>query len=143
MSSSERRGVKWVRQEDAEGCGVAVLAMLTGEPYAAVRARIDAEDFHGHSGDWSTNGITHITLDRYLTFHGFYRQRIYEAWRITEAWPPKPWAPVHFAQVVQPSNNTHFVVMDAEGHVLDPMREGTFSLADWPAVNNVAGLVKP
>jgi hypothetical protein len=134
--------LRWVRQEDAQGCGIAVLAMLTGESYAAVKAEIDSQDGHGHNGDWSENGVTHITLDRYLTARGFYHQRIYESWGLTD-WPPDPWAPSHFASVRQPSGNSHFVVMDAEGRVLDPMREGDFTLGDWLAVLNVVGLVRP
>lgn len=120
---------------------MAVIAMLTGRTYRDVRDQIDHEDGHGHSGDWSKNGVTHITIDRLLTEHGYYRQRVYETWR--EVWPPEPWAPVHFAQVRQPSGNAHFVVMDAEGRVFDPLREGVFTLGDWPGVNNVVGLVLP
>lgn len=30
--------VRWVKQEDAHGCGVACLAMVAGEPYERVRA---------------------------------------------------------------------------------------------------------
>lgn len=138
-------GIKWVRQEDPHGCGLAVLSMLTGTPYWRVRADIDSErgeGIHGHDGDWSKSGLSHISIDRYLTTRGFYRQRIYQGWKLGE-WPPKPWAPVHYAQVKQPSGNFHFVVMDHVGRVLDPMREGLFSLGDWPSVGNVCGLVIP
>jgi len=131
--------MRWVQQEDAEGCGLAVLAMLTDKTYAEVKAEIDSQDGHGHNGDWSQHGITHITLDRYLITQGFYLQRVYASFGISE-WPPDPWAPRHFAQVTPLSGNSHFVVMDAEGVVLDPMREGTYRLGDWTTTQNVVGI---
>lgn len=142
LAESCAQDVQWVRQEDAEGCAVAVIAMLTGLPYTAVREQIDTEEGHGHRGDWATSGVTHITVDRFLIRHGYYLQRVYEGWEITSEWPPKPWAPVHFASVKQPSGNSHFVVMRADGVVLDPLREGEFRLTDWPGVNNVVGLLR-
>jgi hypothetical protein len=142
VKAPERVTLRWVRQEDPEGCALAVLAMLTGDSYAEVKAEIEGQDFHGHNGDWSTRGLTHISIDRHLASRGFYEQRAYEAWGLS-AWPPDPWAPIHYAQVVQPSGNAHFIVMDAAGSVLDPLREGTFKLTDWQKVNNVVGLVVP
>ena len=133
--------MRWVRQEDAWGCGPATLAMLTGLTYREVRDEIDSQDAHGHDGDWSKHGVSHHTLDRFLISRGFYLQRIYR--HMATEWPPRPWSPHHFAQVEQPSRNTHFVVMEADGGVLDPMREGRFSLTDWPDLLNVVGLVRP
>jgi hypothetical protein len=34
------RTPRWVRQEDPQGCSIAVLAMLTGLPYAQVKAEV-------------------------------------------------------------------------------------------------------
>lgn len=134
-------GVVWVRQEDAEGCGLATLAMLTGKSYGEVKADIDAQDGHGHNGDWAARGVTRVSLDRYLITHGYYLQRRYAHFYEPGDWPPEPWAPVHFASVKQPSGNSHFVVMDTAGRVLDPMREGEYRLTDWPEVQNVVGLL--
>lgn len=125
------------------GCAIATLAMLTARSYAAVRAEIDAEDDHGHDGDWSSNGISHVAIDRYLIRRGLFLQRRYPSTIPWEPWPPEPFAPLHFASIVQPSGNTHFVVMDRDGVVLDPMREGAFRLTDWPGVNNVCGILRP
>lgn len=134
--------VRWVHQEDPQGCALAVLAMLTGNTYEQVKATVEGEDFHGHNGDWATRGLTHISIDRHLAACGFFHRRIYGAWGLADDWPPKPFAAIHYAQVVQPSGNQHFVVMDAEGRVYDPLREGTFTLADWPEVQSVVGLMK-
>ncbi len=132
----------WVQQEDAQGCGVAALAMLTGQTYAAVKAEMDADPWVSEGGerDWATHGLTAHVLDRYLVARGYFLRRIYGAWGIVEPWPPEPFAPLHFARVTQPSNNGHFVVMDAAGRVLDPLRDGEFRLSDWVEVQNVVGI---
>ena len=57
--------------------------------------------------------------------------------------PDAPFAPVHWAMVQQPSNNHHFVVVLADGTVLDPMQDGRHTLGEWSRVLQVCGLVKP
>lgn len=111
--------------------------------YADACSLIEASPTHGRGDDWETGGTNHMALDHVLQQHGFWWQRTYRAWESEGNWPPEPWAPIHLCQVEQPSRNAHFVVMDAWGVVLDPLREGEYRLADWPDVMNVAGLVKP
>ena len=136
--------MRLVRQRDDWGCGIAVLAMITGRTYVQVRELLDSQDGHGHDGDWSRSGITYISIDRILFAEGFAVQRTYAGWAEMDGtpWPPEPWAPVHLSQVVQPSGNGHWVVMDEDGKVLDPLRPGRHSLTDWEKINNVAGLWK-
>jgi hypothetical protein len=136
--------ITWVGQEDSNGCALAVLSMLTGTSYLEVKKEIDSQDGHGHDGDWNKKGVTHITIDRYLIDRGYYLQRIYSKFRPKDfSWPPDPWAENHFASVEQPSGRSHFVVMDCDGIVLDPLREGKYKLKDWEYINNVVGLYKP
>lgn len=137
----------WVRQEDKEGCGLAVLAMLTGQSYADVKAEVgslEAQPMEGRpipdERDWSKQGCTHYLLDRYLAGHGFFLQRRYDTY--TEL-PMEPFAPLHYASVVQLSSNHHFVAVLANGDVLDPMREGVFKLSDWSKVNQLVGVHDP
>lgn len=136
----QRSGIHWVGQTDAWGCGPAVMAMLTHEPYEAIKAEIEGQSGRAHCGDWNAEGVDHYALDEFLFARGFYSQRIYR--RMREAWPPEPWAPLHFAAVEQPSHRSHFVAMDSAGRVLDPLREGEWKLSDWPRVLNVVGLVR-
>jgi hypothetical protein len=127
----------WIGQEDTHGCGLAVLAMLTGRSYADAKVDVDAmEQRERGPRDWNVEGCTHYTLDRYLA-QRYWMQRRYVSW----GEPLVPFAPIHYASVQQPSNNAHFVVLLADGTVLDPMREGRFTLADWPGVNQVVGLL--
>lgn len=154
--------IRWVRQEHAKGCSLAVLAMITGESYDTIRAEVDQHrNSTGHSGDWDTSGIGHMDVDRVLFNHGFWTQRVFIGWyrrRLDRTnaddpvryemlpgavWPPEPWAPMHHCEVEQPNRHGHAVFMDGEGRVLDPLREGVFSLSDWPRVNNVAGIIGP
>lgn len=151
---------RWVRQVDAGGCALATFAMIAGITYGEAK-RIAADDpTTERARDWSDGGGTsHITLDWLLGLAGFYGRSEYVAWHKTRmvpedgrsgyyvakqghVWPPKPFAPIHYAQVEQPSRNSHFVVVLADGGVLDPLREGCFALTDWPEVNHVVGLVK-
>lgn len=128
--------VRWVRQEDAEGCALAVLAMLTGETYADVKAAVDGVE---GPRDWEEHGCTHHTIDRHLATRGWFWQRRYD-------WPDvplEPFAEVHHAQVLQPSGNQHFVVVLGRGAVLDPLRFGLHRLSDWPKVQQLVGLIPP
>lgn len=135
--------MRWVRQEHAGGCGPACVAMILDIAYADACALIEASPAHGDRRDWETGGTNHVALDHVLQAHGFWRQRSYRSWEPAGNWPPAPWAPVHIAQVEQPSGNAHFVVMHGAGYVLDPLREGLFRLTDWIEVLNVAGYMRP
>lgn len=141
------RPVRWVRQEDGAGCGAATLAMLTGRTYHEARDLIDS--LWPNVKDWTAdgNGSNEFDLDRCLYADGAFIQRRYSSWRdngTAAILPfPDPFAPLHYCMVRQPSNNYHFVVMLADGSVLDPMREGTFTLDEWPEVAQVVGVSPP
>lgn len=159
--NQRRPWVSWVGQEDAKGCGVAVIAMLTGRSYADIRAQIGSEVGHGRpvGADWNEHGIIEVTIDRYLQNAGYYmRERFcgyYEPDVLNEhvviggppyegGWPPPPFAPLHYAKIKQPSGNWHFVVMLDDGAVLDPLDgPNRRRLTDWPQVSKVVGLVRP
>jgi hypothetical protein len=130
-----------VSQADAEGCGIATLAMIVGDTYEAVKAHVDATELiaQGRQRDWKKEGCTHYTLDHYLGSRGFYISRRYESWGL----PMEPFAPIHYASVQQPSNRGHFVCVLANGDVLDPIREGVYKLSDWEKVNQLVGVAPP
>jgi hypothetical protein len=126
-----------VRQEDAQGCALATLAMLCDHSYEQVKATVDSWSDKPH--DWAVDGTYYATLDRYLSHEGFFMQRRYAAWSL----PLVPFTERGFASVEQPSRRNHFVAVCADGSVLDPLREGVFALTDWPAVNHLTGIVRP
>ena len=143
-SSPDTQIAAWVAQEDAEGCALATLAMICGQTYAEVKAAVTSDTvesgrWHKPDQDWDVEGATFYTLDWYLARQGFFLQRRYASWGL----PMEPFAPIHYASVEQPSKRSHFVVVLADGAVLDPLRDGRFALSDWPKVNQIVGLVKP
>lgn len=137
-SAQSVRQIRWVRQEDAEGCAIATLAMLLDRGYADVKAEIEAGPEHGSSKDWTSSGVTYYTVEWVLARAGAFVQRRYPVW----GWTMEPFAPQHYANVKQPSGRSHFVVVLADGSVLDPLREGVYSLDDWE-IQNLTGVVWP
>jgi hypothetical protein len=133
-----------VKQPEPKGCGIACLSMILGRSYDDLCKEYGrrfqdrgtnlpaVKEFLGNHG-WSS-----ISLFRYL-FINFDCEKV----NIPRAeWPPAPFAPVHIAEVKQPSGNTHFVLMRADGTVLDPLRDGEFQLKDWPEIYGVHGFWK-
>lgn len=128
--------VRWVRQEDAEGCALAILAMLTGRSYGEIKDTVNGWSEKGQ--DWSRSGTSFYTVDRLLVSEGWWMQKRYTLWNL----PIEPFAELHYASVRQPSGHHHFVVVLADGIVLDPLQEGERRLTDWPDVNYLVGLAR-
>ena len=132
--------VSLVRQEHDYGCGVACLAMVTGHTYADIHAECVKDWPNSERGlNLAERGLYSSGVEWYLATHGYCWRYVYSAWRLSE-WPPLPFAPVHIASVVQPSGNSHYVVMTPEGVVLDPLTATERRLTDWEKVNNVMGI---
>jgi hypothetical protein len=135
-----REAMELVRQEDPQGCGVAVLAMLTDQTYAKVKTDLEADEWVKHGGDWTENGIAQPVIERYLMQRRRFITHVYSK-RDAGGGPPSPFAPRHYAIVKQPSNNSHFVAVNADGSVLDPLRDGVHTFTDWDVVNCLVGVV--
>jgi hypothetical protein len=124
--------VRLVRQKHPEGCGVAAFAMLTGRTYNAAVKHLG---FDGEAIDFRN-------LRRALEMDGCFCRSVLlrgETWG--DEWPPRPFAPRHFACVTSPSGNGHYVVMNHVGVVLDPLRTGEHRLTDWKVVSEVCGVL--
>lgn len=133
MADNASTGPALVRQEHPDGCGVAAVAMVTGETYAEVVA-----DLARMGLDLSIGGLAKPHIERLLAARGYVWRTVYRAG--TLIWPPAPFAPVHIAAVrQQPSGRAHFVVMLDDARVLDPLERGT-TLDHWPEVMNVIGI---
>lgn len=130
--------VSWVKQEDSHGCGIACLAMVTGKTYTEIRSWFKRPDF-------SKEGVTFYEVDHYLTEHGY---AVARKWQVTQneernkrrdIWPALPFADVHICSV-RNEHSQHFVVMLADGMVLDPLFNTPRTLADYVEVCNVAAI---
>ena len=140
--------IRWVAQEHDRGCGFAALAMLVGKTYAQVVEEL--------TKPLLPDGFTYIPsagspiwqhMDRYLVDHGFAIARRYAEPLIAGdiyPWPPAPWVALHLCNVkvseAAPCN--HWVVMLADGAVLDPLTPEPRRLTDYWRVNNVAAVVE-
>lgn len=140
--------VRWVRQEEPHGCGLAALAMLTGQTYAATRAdfvaclRLEAEVADGL---FERHGHSFFEWDMYLTERGYAVARKFlwlRKWK-RAPWPCEPFGRVHLCEVQHSLQHCgHMVVMLADGTVLDPATAEPKRLADYWRVNSVAAVVK-
>ena len=105
------RTVRWVKQEDEHGCGVAALAMILGQTYGFVRLFFPAI---------ALRGVPTSDCAPFLRVFGYDVE-----WHTEDGsalWPPAPSARAHLC-LVQPSAllpNRHWVVMLQSGTVLDP-----------------------
>lgn len=129
-----------ITQKHSGGCGVAVAAMLVGKTYDEVlpwfsRFNLDAPD----------GGITWMTLNDYLTQHGY---AVAQRFRYDSAtnephpkWPPSPFGDVHYCQV-QTAIGAHFIVVLRDGTVLDPAVAGIRHLADYEHINSMAAVIE-
>jgi hypothetical protein len=122
-----------VLQEDAYGCGLACIAMVTGQTYQAVLADFTYRD----------HGITDWSLRDYLGDKGYAT-----IWKhpcrmstntMRENWPPALWADVHIAQVYLPAGG-HFIVVLRDGTVLDPATTQPRRWEDYPNVGNIGAI---
>lgn len=138
--------IRHILQEDANGCGPACLAMVTGTPYRQVRDwfRVRAWQNAQHDGrqltdaeresveahDFVRNGITHFEIEHYLADHGFASARMFATIRPDERrdpWPPTPIVDAYIC-AMQVTCGTHYVVWLRDGRVLDPATgETTFA----------------
>jgi hypothetical protein len=132
--------IKWVGQEDANGCCIAAVAMVTGSNYVDIRPL-----FVGHY-NWPKIFIG--DMDHVLNGLGYTVNRLYEsieAIKIASSWPPQPFADVHLCCVLplEQSPKPHMVVMQKDGTVLDPLGTGQKTkLGDYFRVFNVAAVSK-
>ena len=131
------REIAHIRQKDPYGCGVACVAMVAGVSYEDVQALL---------GNWwngRDQGMTHYVLFELLSHYGFAVQNFFRTnqlrYQPREPWPPEPVAPVSVAMTVT-AQGGHFVVWLEDGTVLDPLCEGTHTLADYEGVRQVIGV---
>jgi hypothetical protein len=141
--------MRWVRQEDAYGCGIASCAMLIGCTYAEAKAWFLAQEGELAAGAaprgedfFQRSGICHYDVEDFLGAHGYavVRRFRYSRGCVRLEWPPAPFGPAHHCEVVAPSGYGHSVVMLADGTVLDPNDPRPKRLTDWGQVNNVAAV---
>lgn len=141
LSDSGDECVRWVKQEHANGCVVAALAMVTGKTYREVHEFLSAclgRDFETVGACWHGDG------DMYLIENGYALQTKYRyLWANQQRarWPVEPSADVHICSVR--TSQSHAVVMLRDGTVLDPLTPDLKRLSDYSAVDSITAIYKP
>ena len=144
----ETQPIQWVGQEDANGCGIAAAAMIVRCTYREAREAICP----GWDGAMPPGSYA---IDQFLCHRGYEVIRLRDHYfptrligifgGLVEDWPPAPFAALHLCSVV-PSldhwNESHAVVMLADGSVLDPNSPVPRRLNDYPHVTLVAEVRK-
>ena len=131
--------MKWIRQEDPNGCVVASMAMVLGITYK--QARKLGEPAFGR------DRLTTYSMEEILSNFGWATMRRWRCNPVTnkfrEAWPLAPFAPIHICSI-QMSNGHHSVVMDKDGRIYDPADESRKDLLNpaFKRVNEMCGFWK-
>lgn len=135
--------LRWVRQEDSHGCGVAAVAMLTGLTYAQVLAHMKRErDFSEHG--MSTPDVLCLLAELGYATALLHRVRQWPTVNFERPeWPPSPFGDLHLCQVKVYGGTlgAHFVAMDADGDVLDPVAPASQRLTAYEDVYWVAAVM--
>lgn len=129
--------VRWVGQEHPRGCGHAALAMLLGWTYPETVSAIP-------DPDPNVSGLSSREIDGFLAVQGYAVARRFRGGRwVPNPWPMEPFANVHLCHLtVHPDAPCdHWVVMLADGTVLDPLTPEPRRLSDYHQINNIAAVV--
>lgn len=125
-------------QKHIKGCGIACLATVVGTSYDELAA-----EWLKH-GDFD-NGIFPDELHRFLWHMNYFVLRKYRQFADFPSieWPPKPFAPIHICEVVlKDSNMPHYIIMDKDGQLFDPMDGNQKQWDDFKNLNRVEGIIK-
>lgn len=129
--------IRYVAQEDADGCSVATVAMILDVSYDEAKLLLTIP--------FSKKRLCEIEIDAALFDAGFATQRRYHFDPVKQekraVWPPAPFAPMHWALVVA-TQGAHAVAMDSEGLVYDPFRRerSTLQHPDYREIHHVTGV---
>lgn len=135
--------IKRITQQDSFGCGLACIAMIAGQTYQQVRSLLDAGGYY----DVQLAGLPESLLYQLLHHKGYSCAPLYRHDQLTNRqrpeWPAAPFAPVHIARVTV-GKSGHFVVVQADGTVLDPCPqvadETPRILSDYAQVHSIIGV---
>ena len=126
--------VKWVGQEDAEGCGLACLAMAMGQTYQEAKSHFGVDFAQAkRSAEWDALIAREFKMDRITMIS-----------KPQEPWPCPPFADLHVCEVLVREDlpHAHMVVMLADGMVLDPLTPEPKHLDAYATVFFITGLTR-
>ncbi len=126
--------VRWVAQEEGQGCAVACVAMILGTSYWSARTLFPHFD--------PAVGLCSADVLRVLGEYGYAYNSKFPHYsperRDRSVWPVKPFAPLHL--VATRTGGWHAVVMTSAGEVFDPLQYAPQLLRWYPEVLEIHGL---
>lgn len=108
------RELNRVQQEDENGCAVACLASLVGEPYQAIRRGFP---------QMPSQGLSEVDICHWLNERGWWTRR----WWVQS--PPQQRTRLAIAMVKEPSSG-HYIVVDGDS-AIDPARQKALPLHEY------------
>lgn len=131
----------YIKQREANDCGVAAIAMACGLKYEQVAADIWTPD--------TAAGLNDDLVKDFLFRHEWaWQERTRNVWRGSgfrphEVWPPHPFASTHIC-FVEATAGWHYCVLGFDGRVYDPWNEDRQTLVhpDYKRVSTILGLFK-
>lgn len=133
------KNVRFVAQEDENGCSLACIAMITGLTYAEVKAAFPT--FCNCCGTHEDPVIEFLADSGYAL--AFKHEWLTVQRRNREEWPVRPFADVHLVKVKvkEECPLNHHVIMLGDGTVLDPETDGSpRRLSDYLKIFSIAGV---
>lgn len=129
----------YIKQREANDCGVAAIAMACGRTYEGVAADIWKPETH--------EGLNDDLVKDWLFRNGWaWQERTRNLWRGNgfrphDVWPPRPFASTHIC-FVEATAGWHYCAMDFAGRVFDPwaVERQTLAHPDYKRVSSVLGL---
>jgi hypothetical protein len=136
------RAIRYVKQEDAHGCGLAVLAMLTGQTYGQVKSDLLEMGCDRPDG-FAERGIDFEVVNEYLRRKGYAITKMWANCPITKQ-PNSlvPFSELCYANVEQQSGNWHFIVIQGDGTILDPLDQSPKTLQSYNRVGSITAVHK-
>ena len=139
--------LKWVRQEDAKGCGLACIAMITGKTYAEIKAMVKPSYYEvGASLVYNLDGLLsdlgYAYAPKYPVAHYCTVAGEDSTWPRRDPWPSEPFADVHLVEVhCHGAPCGHFIVMLRDGTIYDPDTQEPRKLTDYASVDSMIAVV--
>lgn len=134
--------MRYQAQRYAKDCGVAALSMVTEILYDDVASFYQPRDFN-------ISGIHKYAVDEFLAVQGFAVRRFYQFHQngehsvLRKHWPINLFsAPAYLCEVVVYENApcNHWITMDENGKVYDPLTEELRLLSYYHKILNIAGV---
>lgn len=126
MSMKHIRGVVLIRQKHSKGCGIAAIAMLADWEYDEIKTRLYGT--RGEIAGLFYNEVLEVgcELGGFEVHSEVYPHQADETHRANVM---KPYADVHLVEikVFKDSPCLHFIIMDEDGKLYDPM----FGMTTW------------